>query len=198
MDVVHRNIAALRGSVTVHSEAGEGSRIEIRLPLTLAIIDGFLVSVGPSKFIFPLDAVVEVIENQQTVAALDERGRGFVALRGQVLPIVSLRGIYGLESPEPERSSVVVMRAGGRSYGVIVDMLLGQHQTVIKPLGRLFRSLRGMSGSSILGSGEVALIFDVNSLSLLASEQPNSLSTASQDSGNTLRTAHISTQGTAS
>jgi two-component system chemotaxis sensor kinase CheA len=119
-------------------------------------------------------------------------------LRGQVLPIVSLRGIYGLESPEPERSSVVVMRAGGRSYGVIVDMLLGQHQTVIKPLGRLFRSLRGMSGSSILGSGEVALIFDVNSLSLLASEQPNSLSTASQDSGNTLRTAHISTQGTAS
>lgn len=198
MDVVHRNIAALRGSVTVHSEAGAGSRIEIRLPLTLAIIDGFLVSVGPSKFIFPLDAVVEVIENQQTVAALDERGRGFVALRGQVLPIVSLRGLYGLESLEPERSSVVVMRAGGRSYGVIVDVLLGQHQTVIKPLGRLFRSLRGMSGSSILGSGEVALIFDVNSLSLLASEQPNYLSTASQDSGNTLRTAPISTQGIAS
>ena len=170
MDVVRRNIEALRGTVTLHSTPGQGSCIEIRLPLTLAIIDGFLVGVGSSKFIFPLDAVVEVIENRPTVSTLDERGRGFVELRGQVLPVVSLRSLYALDGPAPERTSVVVLHSLQRRYGVMVDSLLGQHQTVIKPLGRMFRSLRGMSGSSILGNGEVALIFDVPSLSQLASE----------------------------
>jgi len=87
-----------------------------------------------------------------------------------VLPVVSLRALYGLASPEPERSSVVVIHAGVQRFGVRVDQLLGQHQTVIKPLGRMFRSLRGMSGSSILANGEVALIFDVFSLSQLAAE----------------------------
>ena len=168
MDVVRRNIEALRGSVTLSSEPGQGSHIALRLPLTLAIIDGFLVGVGPSKFIFPLDAVVEVIETRPTASAVDERGRSVVELRGQVLPVVSLRALYALDSADPERSSVVVIRSGGARYGVLVDQLLGQHQTVIKPLGRMFRSLRGMSGSSILGNGEVALIFDVNSLGQLA------------------------------
>ena len=172
MDVVRRNIEALRGSVAIHSEPGCGSRIEIRLPLTLAIIDGFLIGVGPSKFIFPLDAVVEVIENRLTETALDASGRSMVELRGQVLPVVSLRALYALDSTEPERSSVVVIQSGGRRYGVMVDQLLGQHQTVIKPLGRMFRSLRGMSGSSILGNGEVALIFDVGSLCQLAEQPP--------------------------
>jgi two-component system chemotaxis sensor kinase CheA len=172
MDVVRRNIEALRGTVLLSSTPGQGACIEIRLPLTLAIIDGFLVGVGSSKFIFPLDAVVEVIENRPTVSALDDRGRGFVELRGQVLPVVSLRGLYALDGPEPDRTSVVVLQSSRRRYGVMVDSLLGQHQTVIKPLGRMFRSLRGMSGSSILGNGEVALIFDVHSLSQLAAAPP--------------------------
>jgi two-component system chemotaxis sensor kinase CheA len=172
MDVVRRNIEALRGSVMLSSVEGQGSAIEIRLPLTLAIIDGFLIGVGSSKFIFPLDAVVEVIENRPTATGLDTAGRGRVELRGQVLPVVSLRALYALDSPTPERSSVVVIRSGGRRFGVMVDQLLGQHQTVIKPLGRMFRSLRGMSGSSILGNGEVALIFDVNSLGQLAEKPP--------------------------
>ncbi|MFM9917823.1 MAG: chemotaxis protein CheA [Rhizobacter sp.] len=178
MDVVRRNIEALRGTVTISSEAGQGSCIEIRLPLTLAIIDGFLVGVGPSKFIFPLEAVVEVIENRPTATALDARGRSVVELRGQVLPVLSLRALYALDSTEPERSSVVVIRSGTHRYGVMVDVLLGQHQTVIKPLGRMFRSLRGMSGSSILGTGEVALIFDVNSLGELAAAQAPSAATS--------------------
>ena len=139
MDVVRRNIEALRGTVALHSTPGQGSCIEIRLPLTLAIIDGFLVGVGNSKFIFPLDAVVEVIENRPTVSMLDARGRGFVELRGQVLPVVSLRSLYGLDGPAPERTSVVVLHSSQRRYGVMVDSLLGQHQTVIKPLGRMFR-----------------------------------------------------------
>jgi two-component system, chemotaxis family, sensor kinase CheA len=173
MDVVRRNIEALRGTVAIASEPGQGSRIEIRLPLTLAIIDGFLVGVGPSKFIFPLDTVVEVIENRPTATRLDTRGRSVVELRGRVLPVVSLRTLYALDSPAPERSSVVVIQSGAQRCGVMVDHLLGQHQTVIKPLGRMFASLRGISGSSILGNGEVALIFDVPALAELASASPS-------------------------
>jgi len=168
MDVVRRNIEALRGTVTIDSEASQGSHIEIRLPLTLAIIDGFLVGVGASKFIFPLESVVEVIEARSAISTPDACGRSVVELRGRVLPVLNLRTLYGLETTEPERTSVVVIKTGSHSYGVMVDALLGQHQTVIKPLGRMFQSLRGMSGSSILGSGEVALIFDVNSLGELA------------------------------
>lgn len=172
MDVVRSNIEALRGNVRIQSIEGAGTCIQIRLPLTLAIIDGFLVSVGASRFIFPLDAVVEVIENRPVLARLDERGRGTIELRGQVLPVVDLRRLYSFETTAPERTSVVVLQSGGRRYGVQVDSLMGQHQTVIKPLGRLFRSLRGMSGSSILGNGEVALIFDVHALCLLATDPP--------------------------
>ena len=171
MDVVRRNIEALRGTVTIRSSEGAGSTIDIRLPLTLAIIDGFLIGVGPTKFIFPLEAVVEVIESAAGAVQADARGRSCVELRGRVLPVVDLRVLYALDSPPPERASVVVIQTGGRQYGVAVDALLGQHQTVIKPLSRMFRSLRGISGSSILGSGEVALIFDVVSLSQLAAEQ---------------------------
>ena len=198
MDVVRRNIEALRGSVALSSEPGRGSSIAIRMPLTLAIIDGFLVGVGVSKFIFPLDAVVEVIENRGRVADADPRGRGFVELRGQVLPVVSLRALYALEGADPERSSVVVLKDAGRRYGVRVDQLLGQHQTVIKPLGRMFRSLRGMSGSSILGNGEVALIFDVASLGALAAEPPGSLdrpSRAPSETTDSGRHVHARPQG---
>jgi two-component system chemotaxis sensor kinase CheA len=168
MDVVKRNIEALRGHVVIRSVEGEGTSVEIRLPLTLAIIDGFLIGVGASRFVMPLETVVEVIESRIGPNAFDTRGRGLVELRGQPLPIVGLRTLYSLESAHPERSSIVVLQAAGRRFGVVVDQLLGQHQTVIKPLGRMFRSLRGMSGSTILGNGEVALIIDVGALGDLA------------------------------
>jgi len=171
MDVVRRNIESLRGTVAIRSVEGEGSAIEIRLPLTLAIIDGFLIGVGASRFIFPLETVVEVIESRAAPGKRDARGRTCVELRGRVLPVLDLRALYGLESTPPERVSVVVIQSGSRQYGVIVDTLLGQHQTVIKPMGRMFRSLRGISGSSILGNGEVALIFDVNALGHLAATE---------------------------
>ena len=170
MDVVRSNIEALRGSVLLESVEGQGSTIEIRLPLTLAIIDGFLIGVGASRFIFPLDAVVEVIEGCAGRAALDPSGRGVVELRGQLLPVVSLRMLYAIDGPQAVRSSIVVLKSGHTRFGVLVDALLGQHQTVIKPLGCLFRRLRGMAGSSILGNGEVALIFDVPALGQLAAE----------------------------
>ena len=205
MDVVSKNITALRGTVTVNSVFGAGTTIDIRLPLTLAIIDGFLVSVGNSKFIMPLESVVEVIENRPTANGLDARGRSVVELRGEVLPVVSLRALYGLDSQPPERVSIVVVNAGTGPYGIVVDALLGQHQTVIKPLGRMFKTLRGISGSSILGNGEVALIFDVPALSQLA-EHPSlhpapsshSSSQASWQSGDNRPAANPSSQGQAS
>jgi len=172
MDVVQRNIEALRGTVTLSSEPGRGSCIEIRLPLTLAIIDGFLVGVGPSKFIFPLDTVIEVIESRHAAASVNGRGRSVIELRGHMLPVVNLRSLYGLDSAEPERSSIVVIQSGAVRYSVMVDTLLGQYQTVIKPLGRLLSGLRGISGSTILGTGEVALIVDVGALGELASAKP--------------------------
>jgi two-component system, chemotaxis family, sensor kinase CheA len=100
-----------------------------------------------------------------------------VNLRGGLLPVLDLRTLYALEGPAPASGSVVVVRIGTRRFGVMVDSLLGQHQTVIKPLGRLLRSLRGMSGSSILGTGEVALIFDVDALGRLAMVQAASHAT---------------------
>jgi two-component system chemotaxis sensor kinase CheA len=193
MDVVGKNIAALRGTVTVSSVFGAGTHIDIRLPLTLAIIDGFLVAVGQSKFIMPLESVVEVIENRPTATALDARGRSVVELRGEVLPVVSLRALYGLEAELPERVSIVVVGSASGKYGMLVDTLMGQHQTVIKPLGRMFRTLRGISGSSILGNGEVALIFDVSALSELAMHQPTTAPYQTlPPSGEPSRTAHLS------
>ncbi|MBL8363356.1 MAG: chemotaxis protein CheA [Rubrivivax sp.] len=177
MDVVRRNIEALRGTVTVHSVEGQGTTIEIRLPLTLAIIDGFLVGVGATRFIVPLESVVEVIENRPDASRIDERGRRVVELRGQPLPVVGLRALYAMESPAPERVSIVVIQSGAGRYGVLVDQLLGQHQTVIKPLGRMFRSLRGISGSSILGNGEVALIVDAQALGHLVATCANPVNT---------------------
>ena len=171
MDVVRQNIEALRGTVEIESVPSEGTLIEIRLPLTLAIIDGFLVGASDSKFIFPLESVVEVINGDGQLELMQSSGRCCVELRGQVLPVMSLRDIYGLPMAAGARPSVVVIRSGGRTYGVLVDSLLGHHQTVIKPLSRMFRSLRGISGSSILGNGEVALIFDVHALADLAATE---------------------------
>jgi two-component system chemotaxis sensor kinase CheA len=164
MDVVRRNIEALRGSIKLNNEPGRGLQVDIRLPLTLAIIDGFMVGVGKSKFVLPLESVVEVIEAADQNTKVDAAGRHCLTLRGQVLPVVRLRSLYSVESSMPERVSVVVVHSTRGKYGIEVEVLLGQQQTVIKPLGRLFKTLRGISGSSILGSGEVALILDVNSL----------------------------------
>ncbi len=167
MDVVRRNIEALRGSIRLNSNPGRGLQVDIRLPLTLAIIDGFLVGVGKSKFVLPLESVVEVIESGGQHVKVDASGRHCVELRGQVLPVVRLRSLYSVESSLPNRVSVVVVNSVRGQYGIEVEVLLGQNQTVIKPLGRLFKTLRGISGSSILGSGEVALILDVGSLAEL-------------------------------
>ena len=163
MDVVKKNIQALRGAVDVATVPGEGSRFTIRLPLTLAIIDGFLVSVDQSSFVIPLDSVVECLELKPE--AVD---RHYLNLRGEVLPCVRLRELFEVPGTLPARENVVVVRIAGQKAGIVVDQLLGEFQTVIKPLARIFRNLRGIGGSTILGSGEVALILDVQALTGIA------------------------------
>jgi len=163
MDVVKRNITALRGTVDLGSEPGQGTSVRIRLPLTLAIIDGFLVGVGKASFVVPLDMVVECVE----LTAADRQAlheRSYLNLRGEVLPFVQLRQHFEVEGAAGRRENVVVVNYAGQKAGLVVDELLGEFQTVIKPLGKLFSTLRGISGSTILGSGEVALILDVPSL----------------------------------
>ncbi len=159
MDVVKKNITALRGTVDVSTVPGEGSRFTIRLPLTLAIIDGFLTGVGKASYVIPLDMVVECIELAN--ASVD---RDYLNLRGEVLPFVRLRELFGVSGNRPARENVVVVQYAGHKAGIVVDQLLGEFQTVIKPLGTLFRNMRGIGGSTILGSGEVALILDVQAL----------------------------------
>jgi two-component system chemotaxis sensor kinase CheA len=163
MDVVKRNIQALRGTVEVKTTVGVGSRFIIRLPLTLAIIDGFLTSVGKASYVIPLDSVVECLELKDD----DTRGH-MLNLRGEVLPFIRLREFFDVEGERPQRENVVVISAAGQKAGIVVDQLLGEFQTVIKPLGSLFKHLRGIGGSTILGSGEVALILDVAALTQLA------------------------------
>lgn len=182
MDVVRRNIEALRGTLKLTSDPGRGLQVDIRLPLTLAIIDGFLVGVGRSKFVLPLEAVVEVIEAGGNLVKVDSSGRHCLELRGAVLPVVRIKSLYSVESAHTDRVSVVVVNSTRGKFGIEVEVLLGQQQTVIKPLGRLFKTLRGISGSSILGSGEVALILDTNSLGDLVTSESSAGHQAVQNS----------------
>ena len=158
MDVVKRNITALRGSVAIDSEEGVGTTVTVRLPLTLAIIDGFLVQLGESVYVIPLDTIEECIE----FAA--EPGHDYTNLRGQVMPFIRMRERFGVVGTPPRRESIVVIRHAGQRAGLVVDTLLGEFQTVIKPLSPMFNGVDCISGSTILGSGEVALILDVGAL----------------------------------
>jgi two-component system chemotaxis sensor kinase CheA len=158
MDVVKRNIVALRGTVDLKSEEGVGTTVTVRLPLTLAIIDGFLVGLGKSTFVVPLDMIEECVE------FASEPGHDYTNLRGEVLPFIRLRDMFEIEGQRARRESIVVVRYAGKKAGLVVDSLLGEFQTVIKPLGKVFNRVKCISGSTILGSGEVALIVDVPAL----------------------------------
>ncbi|MCQ9379126.1 chemotaxis protein CheA [Methyloversatilis sp. XJ19-49] len=168
MDVVRRDIEALRGTVDIETEPGKGTRIRIRLPLTLAIIDGFRVGIDKASFVLPVDMIVECVELAGSIRDA-ARTRGYLDMRGEVLPLLWLREAFDMDSSAPERrENVVVVQFGQTKAGIVVDQLMGEHQTVIRPLGKLFSALRGVSGSTILGSGEIALILDVAGLMKMA------------------------------
>jgi two-component system chemotaxis sensor kinase CheA len=165
MDVVKRNIEALRGSVGITSAPGVGTTVTVRLPLTLAIINGFQVAVGRSVFVVPLEMV------EECVAYSAEPGQDYTNLRGEVLPFIRLRELFEIEGQPSSRQNIVVVRTGGQKLGLVVDRLLGEFQTVIKPLSKMFAHVKGISGSSILGNGSVALILDVPALLSLTQTQ---------------------------
>jgi len=161
MDVVKQCIEGARGTVFATSHPGAGMMITVVLPLTLAMINGFNVGVGSETYVIPLDAVVECLELPADHSP-DEDGTGYMSLRGQVLPYARVRDLFGSNDERPKRENVVVVgRGDGRSAGLIVDRLEGASATVIKQLGPVFRHLRGVSGSAVLGNGRVALILDV-------------------------------------
>lgn len=164
LDVVRKNLIKIRGSVEVTSTPGEGSHFRLRLPLTLAIIDGFLVSIGREKYVIPVDMIRECIE--APVLRGGERTCDFFNLRGTVMPYVRLRQLFDSTGPIYARENMVVTQVGDRVAGFVVDELLGESQTVIKPLGRLFSRATGVGGATILGTGEVAMILDIPSLIL--------------------------------
>lgn len=159
MDVVRRNIEQLRGEVEVLSEFGLGTTVRIRLPLTLAIIDGFLVRVAGESFVLPLDLVVECVDLGQQSGRHD-----LLNLRGEPLPFVRLGELFGLAPSLGQRESLVVLQFGQDRAGLVVDQLGGEFQAVIKPLGHIFARNKILSGSTILGDGSVALILDVAQL----------------------------------
>lgn len=156
MDVVKRNVSALRGSIDVTSTPGAGTTMTIRLPLTLAIIDGFMVGVDDATVVVPLDRVSECLE-----LPAEGRHRDYIALRGEILPLIRSRTLLSLDTPVPRRQSVVVVESHGVRAGLVVDTLRGEFQTVIKPLGDVFAQAEFIGGATILGNGEVALILDV-------------------------------------
>ena len=163
MDVVKREIEGFGGSVSVESEHGAGSAIVLTIPLTLAIIDGLLVEVADESYVFPLAAVEECIE-----LGAEERGRNgqdIINNRGEVLPYVRLRSIFDFAESEETIEQVVVVNSPSGKVGFVVDEIVGDFQTVIKNLGKLYRDIEGISGATILGDGSVAFILDIQRLS---------------------------------
>lgn len=162
MDVVRRNVQALRGNVTISSHPGVGSTVQLRFPLTLAIIEGFAVDVGDNTYVIPLHSVVECIDFPE-----EERssgGEGVINLRGEPLPYLDMGEHFVCKGERPVRRSIVVVRNDSQLAGLVVDELRGETQTVIKPLAKVFEDLRWASGSAILGNGRVALILDIAAL----------------------------------
>jgi len=168
MDVVRRNIDELRGTIEVETEEGLGTTLRMRLPLTLAIIDGFRVEVAGASYVVPLDVVIECLD---LAPFLESEQNHLVNLRGEVLPFLRLREVFQIPGEVPARERVVVIQHGDLRAGIVVDRLMGEFQTVIKPLGKLFKGAKGIGGSTILGTGEVALILDVAQMVQLATER---------------------------
>jgi two-component system chemotaxis sensor kinase CheA len=163
MDVVKKSIDALQGSIGIESRTGAGTTVTLKLPLTMAIIDGLLVRIGETHFILPLSVVDECVElTRQQVA--DAHGKNLVAIRGELVPYIPLRRRFGIPGERPGIEQIVTTRIDGGRIGLVVDQVIGEHQTVIKPLGRIYRGVEEMSGATILGDGRVALIIDIAKL----------------------------------
>ncbi len=169
MDVVKRTIESLRGTIDIASVEGAGSTITLRIPLTLAIIEGLLVRVGEESYVLPLTAVEECLE-LTTEDDQRSRGQNLITLRDRLIPFVRLREMFATGTPPDPYQKIVVISVGQERVGLVVDQIIGNHQTVIKSLTALHRSVTSFAGATILGDGSVALILDIGQL--VAAAQP--------------------------
>lgn len=170
MDVVKRNIEDLRGSVEIQSEMGRGSTFRVKLPLTLAIIDGMMVKVGSEVLTIPLSVIDKSVRPSRTeIKTVEGRGE-LVDIRGDYLPLVRLYQLFSLPSQkiDPTEALVVVLHGSRNRFGILVDDVLGQTQAVIKSIDKNFKKIEGTSGATILGNGRVSLILDVHSIERMA------------------------------
>jgi two-component system chemotaxis sensor kinase CheA len=177
MDVVKRTIEGLRGSIDVTSEPGQGSMMTLRIPLTLAIIEGLLVRVGDARYVIPLATVEECIE----LSLEDDmrmRGRSMVPLRDTLVPFLRLRELFDTGTRADPHQKIVVIATGGECVGLVVDQIIGSQQTVIKSMSSLHRDISSFSGATILGDGGVALILDVGQLVALGRHREERLRAA--------------------
>jgi two-component system chemotaxis sensor kinase CheA len=160
MDVVKRSMDAMRGKIDLATTLGQGTQVTLRLPLTLAIIEGLLVRVGKGRYVIPLSAVEECVELSE---ASDKRsnGRNFLNIRGDLVPFLRLRELFGSNTPPDLHQKVVIVSAGETKVGLVIDQIIGSHQTVIKSLSKLHADVGAFSGATILGDGTTALILDI-------------------------------------
>jgi two-component system chemotaxis sensor kinase CheA len=174
MDVVKREIVRLRGTIDIASWPGEATTVSLKLPLTLAIIDGLLIEVGRGRFVVPLSHVRECVElsRRQVEAA---HGRHLVRVREEIVPYVRLREVFAVKGARPEIEQIVIVEDQGLRVGLVADNIIGNSQAVIKALGRAFGQAAGVAGATILGDGTVALIIDVAGLVALAQAEEESL-----------------------
>jgi two-component system, chemotaxis family, sensor kinase CheA len=160
MDVVKQAIDGLRGSIEVNSELGKGTVITLRIPLTLAIIESLLVQIGPDRFVLPLSMVDEcILLSREDIEK--NHGRDILQVREHLVPYLPLRALFGMEGAAPAIQQVVICQVLEKRIGFVVDWVIGEHQTVIKSLGRMYQRVDGVSGATILGDGSVALILDI-------------------------------------
>lgn len=173
MDVVKRTIEAMRGTIDLTTIPGHGSSVTLRLPLTLAIIDGLLIRVGEARYIIPLSAVEECIELTAEAEAR-AKGRSFLNVRGELVPFLRLRDVFDADGQADPHQKVIVTSIGDTRVGLVVDQIIGSHQTVIKSLSKLHSDVTMFSGATILGDGTAALIMDVAQLVTLGQSRAES------------------------
>src|SRR5690606_6745930 len=159
MDVVKRTIDGLRRTIDLAPKPGEGATLPLRLPLTLAIIDGMPVPLGDGRHPHPLAAVEECVELPEGIEA-HAKGRNLLDIRGSLVPYLRLREVFGLKGEAEAHQKVVIVSSGEGRVGLVVDQIIGNNQTVIKQLSKLHSGIKSFSGATILGDGTVALILD--------------------------------------
>jgi len=164
MDVVKRAIDSLRGTIDIDSKPGQGTTITIRLPLTLAIIDGLQVRVENEYYVIPLSLVEECVELSRSEVEASDSAQRILHLRGEIVPYIHIRDWFDIEGDNPPIEQIVITGVEGSRVGIVVDTVIGEHQTVIKSLSRVYKDVEGISGATIKGDGSIALILDIPSL----------------------------------